>query len=69
MSRVSKNPVVWDPEKLEWMNGVYLREMAPEEFAALMQAEMAAAGIARCIRVTDTTPRGGPSSDRWSPSA
>lgn len=32
LSRVSKNPAVWNPSKLEWMNGVYLREMSTEEF-------------------------------------
>lgn len=33
LSTVSKNPAVFDPKKLEWMNGVYIREMADEEFA------------------------------------
>ena len=34
LSAVSKNPAVFDPKKLEWMNGVYIREMDAEDFAA-----------------------------------
>ncbi|MEA2010340.1 MAG: glutamate--tRNA ligase, partial [Actinomycetota bacterium] len=34
LDTVSKNPAVFDPKKLEWMNGVYIREMDEEEFAA-----------------------------------
>jgi glutamyl-tRNA synthetase len=33
-SRVSSNPAIFDVEKLEWMNGVYLRELTSEEFVA-----------------------------------
>lgn len=32
LSTVSRNPAVFDTNKLEWMNGVYIREMAPGEF-------------------------------------
>jgi len=35
LSSVSKNPAVFDHKKLEWMNGVYIREMSDDEFAAL----------------------------------
>jgi len=45
LSRVSTNPVVWDPEKLAWMNGVYLREMPPEDYVSLMRGEIAQAGV------------------------
>ncbi|HDH03565.1 MAG TPA: glutamate--tRNA ligase [Actinobacteria bacterium] len=31
---VSKNPAVFDTEKLSWMNGMYLRAMDPAEFEA-----------------------------------
>jgi glutamyl-tRNA synthetase len=34
LSTVSKNPAVFDPQKLEWLNGVHIREMSDEEFAA-----------------------------------
>ena len=30
LDRVSRNPAVFDIKKLEWMNGVYLREMEPD---------------------------------------
>lgn len=32
LTTVSKNPAVFDPKKLEWMNGVYIREMDDAEF-------------------------------------
>lgn len=32
LTTVSKNPAVFDPKKLEWMNGVYIREMGDAEF-------------------------------------
>lgn len=31
LERVSKNPAVFDPVKLEWMNGYYIRELPTEE--------------------------------------
>jgi glutamyl-tRNA synthetase len=34
LNRVSRNPAAFDPEKLEWMNGHYIREADPERFAA-----------------------------------
>jgi glutamyl-tRNA synthetase len=33
LDRVSASPAIFDYGKLEWMNGVYLRELAPERFA------------------------------------
>jgi glutamyl-tRNA synthetase len=45
LSRVSSNPAIWDPEKLEWMNGVYLRDMPVERFAGLIAGELADAGL------------------------
>ena len=33
IERVSKTAAVFNVEKLEWMNGVYIRNLAPEEFA------------------------------------
>lgn len=32
LERVSKNPAVFDLQKLEWMNGVYIRELSLEDF-------------------------------------
>jgi glutamyl-tRNA synthetase len=34
LSRVSRNPAAFDPEKLEWLNGHYIREADPDRFAA-----------------------------------
>ncbi|MDP2182567.1 MAG: glutamate--tRNA ligase [Actinomycetota bacterium] len=45
LSRVSKNPGVWDPEKLEWMNGLYIREMTAEELADRMVPWLEDAGL------------------------
>ena len=33
LGRVSKTAAVFNKRKLEWMNGVYLRQLSPEEFA------------------------------------
>jgi glutamyl-tRNA synthetase len=32
LAAVSRNPAVFDPKKLEWMNGVYIREMSDDDF-------------------------------------
>ncbi|MBS3973965.1 MAG: glutamate--tRNA ligase [Actinobacteria bacterium] len=45
LSRVSKNPAVWDIGKLEWMNGVYLREMTAEEFISKVLPLLDEAGL------------------------
>jgi glutamyl-tRNA synthetase len=34
LDRVTKSPAVFDYEKLTWLNGVYLRGLPPEEYAA-----------------------------------
>jgi len=45
LSRVSKNPAVWDIGKLEWMNGVYLRDMTAEEFISRILPLLQDAGL------------------------
>ncbi len=37
LARVSKNPAVFDEQKLRWMNGRYLRELAPEDLRARLE--------------------------------
>jgi glutamyl-tRNA synthetase len=32
LNTVSKNPAIFDTDKLEWMNGVYIRELSADEF-------------------------------------
>ncbi len=34
LKKVSKNPAVFDPAKLQWMNGVYIRQLPAEEYVA-----------------------------------
>ena len=38
LERVGTSPAVFDYAKLEWMNGVYLRALAPEEYAQTLLA-------------------------------
>lgn len=38
LERISKNPAIFDMQKLEWMNGTYIRDMAAEDFARRMAA-------------------------------
>jgi glutamyl-tRNA synthetase len=45
LARVSRNPAAFDREKLEWMNGHYLREMDPERFGGLVMEQLSDAGI------------------------
>jgi hypothetical protein len=33
LERVGASPAVFDFQKLDWLNGVYLRELAPDEYA------------------------------------
>ncbi|MGH2683315.1 MAG: glutamate--tRNA ligase [Actinomycetota bacterium] len=45
LSRVARNPAVFDPEKLEWMNGHYIREAPDEVLAQRIQEVLERAGI------------------------
>jgi glutamyl-tRNA synthetase len=45
LDRISKNPAIFDEEKLEWLNGVYIREMPAEQFVDRMVPWLAAAGL------------------------
>jgi glutamyl-tRNA synthetase len=45
LDRVSHNPAVFDTEKLDWMNGVYIREMSAEQFADVMTPWLVGAGL------------------------
>jgi glutamyl-tRNA synthetase len=37
LGTVSKNPAIFDTDKLQWMNGVYIREMAAEDFVSAVK--------------------------------
>ena len=38
LERVGSSPATFDYAKLDWMNGVYLRELPPDEYAARLVA-------------------------------
>jgi glutamyl-tRNA synthetase len=40
---VSRNPAVFDPDKLAWLNGEYIRAMDPSEFAGIARPHVEAA--------------------------
>ena len=40
LERVSKSPAVFDEQKLRWMNGQYLRRLAPEELARRLEEHL-----------------------------
>lgn len=45
LDRVSHNPAIFDVEKLDWMNGVYIREMTPSQFVDRMAPWLVDAGL------------------------
>ncbi|MBE3574691.1 MAG: glutamate--tRNA ligase [Firmicutes bacterium] len=45
LERVGKNPAVFDNQKLEWMNGVYLRKLSPEQLTQAAWPFMQAGGL------------------------
>lgn len=51
LERISKNPAIFDFEKLEWMNGVYIRELKPEEFVRRMLPWLEQAALATAADV------------------
>src|SRR5207248_1804566 len=44
LERVGASPATFDYEKLDWMNGVYLRAMSPEEYADTLVAYLRGQG-------------------------
>jgi glutamyl-tRNA synthetase len=53
LDRVSSNPAIFDAEKLEWMNGVYIREMTPSRFVDCMAPCLLDAGLATLEEIAD----------------
>ncbi|KAF0208048.1 MAG: hypothetical protein FD171_1205 [Actinobacteria bacterium] len=45
LDRVSRNPAIFDDEKLEWLNGVYVREMSAQTLVDQMVPYLQAAGF------------------------
>lgn len=44
-SHLSKSPAQWDPAKLEWVNGQYIKQADDARLAALVKAQLAKRGI------------------------
>jgi glutamyl-tRNA synthetase len=53
LAHVSRNPAVFDPTKLEWMNGVYLRAMDPRALVAAA-APLVESGLGRSLGEDET---------------
>jgi glutamyl-tRNA synthetase len=45
LAKVSRSPAVFDEQKLRWMNGRYMRELAPEELAARLEQREGREGL------------------------
>jgi len=45
LERISKNPAIFDFDKLDWMNGAYIRDMEPEALVARMLPWLEDAGL------------------------
>lgn len=45
MERVSKSPAIFDLDKLNWLNGVYMRELSPAELYSRAEPFLREAGI------------------------
>ncbi len=45
LKKVSKNAAIFDPAKLLWMNGVYIRDLCPEEYVKRALPELIKAGL------------------------
>ena len=52
LEQVSKSPAVFDEQKLRWMNGRYLRELAPEQLTARLEALTGRTGLGEAVAIT-----------------
>src|SRR5215213_9251707 len=52
LERVSKNPAVFDEQKLRWMNGRYLRELPLDDLTARLEAYTGRTGLRDAVAVT-----------------
>src|SRR3954470_25068856 len=51
LDRVSRNPAVFDEQKLRWMNGRYLRELAPEDLVSRLEEFTGRTGIEGAVAI------------------
>ncbi len=47
LGKVGRTPAVFDPVKLEWLNGQYLKRTAPDRLAVLLRPFWEASGVSR----------------------
>jgi glutamyl-tRNA synthetase len=52
LEHVSKSPAVFDEQKLRWMNGRYVRELAPEDLTARLEALTGRVGLRDAVAIT-----------------
>jgi glutamyl-tRNA synthetase len=52
LERVSKNPAVFDEQKLRWINGRYLRELPVEDLTARLEAFTGRRGLRPAVEIT-----------------
>src|SRR5690606_1336116 len=45
LEKVSKNPAIFDRQKLDWMNGLYIRQLSLERLTELAHQRLRDAGI------------------------
>jgi glutamyl-tRNA synthetase len=51
VTRVSRNPAQFDEQKLRWMNGRYMRELAPEELTRRLETFTGKSGLAGAVEI------------------
>ena len=51
LDRVSKSPAVFDEQKLRWMNGRYLRELAPERLTEILEERHGRSGLGEAVGI------------------
>jgi glutamyl-tRNA synthetase len=51
LDRVSKNPAIFDEQKLRWMNGRYLREMDTGELTRLLEERLGRTGLRPAVEI------------------
>jgi glutamyl-tRNA synthetase len=52
LERVSRNPAVFDEQKLRWMNGRYLRELDPEDLTRRLEERLGRTGLGEAARLS-----------------
>src|SRR3954454_14345353 len=52
LERVSKNPAVFDEQKLRWMNGRYLRELSVDDLTARLEEFTGREGLRGAVEIT-----------------